>query len=299
VNDSPWSVDVDWGDGSAHTTFSATTQGSFGSKYHTYADNGALPYTVTVKVTDKDGGVGTATFKVTVSNVAPTVTTFTGTNVLYGPLVFGLTGSFSGSFYDPGLVDYPWTLSFNWDGNTSGPTTQVTTADPTGNHAFSVKPYFTSAGCTKTATVTVTDKDGGVGTKSATISVGMGNFLPPMTNQPVTDQLKNGQVLPVKVQIADCNGNPINGLSPSIGIVQGDQTTDVADNTLEPIAFSSVSSADTTGVMRQSGDGSYIYNLRINFGTSSLPATYTVVITPNILGYASTLTLRHKLYITK
>src|SRR3989440_6600556 len=70
--DSPWSVDVDWGDGSPHTTFSKSATGSLGSQSHTYSDNGA--YTVKVKVTDKDGGYGSATFKVTVANVAPTAT---------------------------------------------------------------------------------------------------------------------------------------------------------------------------------------------------------------------------------
>src|SRR5205814_4471651 len=58
--DSPWSVDVDWGDGSSHTTFSKTATGPLGSQSHTYADNGS--YTVKVKVTDKDGGYGSATF---------------------------------------------------------------------------------------------------------------------------------------------------------------------------------------------------------------------------------------------
>src|SRR6185436_9259053 len=70
--DSPWAVDVDWGDSSIHTTFNKTATGSLGSANHTYADNGQ--YTVTVKVTDKDGGYDSKTFKITVANVAPTVT---------------------------------------------------------------------------------------------------------------------------------------------------------------------------------------------------------------------------------
>src|SRR5204862_233819 len=41
-------------------------------KPHTYDDNGS--YTVTVKVTDKDGDFGTASFLVTVANVAPSAT---------------------------------------------------------------------------------------------------------------------------------------------------------------------------------------------------------------------------------
>src|SRR5207247_2030687 len=71
ANDAPWSVVVDWGDVSAHTTFSAA-QGSLGLKPHTYGDNG--DYTVTVTVTDKDGGTGSATFHVLVANANPSVT---------------------------------------------------------------------------------------------------------------------------------------------------------------------------------------------------------------------------------
>src|SRR5205807_9030839 len=69
--DSPWSVDVNGGDGSPHTTFSSSP-GPLGSKSHTYDDNGS--YTVTVTVTDKDGGSGSAQFTANVANVAPTAT---------------------------------------------------------------------------------------------------------------------------------------------------------------------------------------------------------------------------------
>src|SRR4029077_20850284 len=55
--DSPWAVDVNWGDGLPHATFNATTTGSLGTRSHTYGDNGS--YTVTVKVTDKDGASDT------------------------------------------------------------------------------------------------------------------------------------------------------------------------------------------------------------------------------------------------
>src|SRR5207245_2119445 len=68
VNDNPWTVDVDWGDGSLHTTFSLATQGAITAASHAYADNSTPPatgYTVAVKVTDKDGGTDSKTFKVT------------------------------------------------------------------------------------------------------------------------------------------------------------------------------------------------------------------------------------------
>ena len=96
MNDNPWSVDVNWGDGSTHTTFSQGTQGSLGSQSHTYADNGA--YTVTVKVTDKDTGSGQATFTVNVANIAPSIAISGNANVNEGS-PYSLT---LGAVTDPG-----------------------------------------------------------------------------------------------------------------------------------------------------------------------------------------------------
>src|SRR3989442_2880593 len=48
VNDTPWTVDVDWGDGSPHTAFSTATHGALGMKSHTYADNTTSPATATL-----------------------------------------------------------------------------------------------------------------------------------------------------------------------------------------------------------------------------------------------------------
>ena len=71
--DSPWTVDVDWGDGSPHGTATKATTGSLGSMSHTYAD-GPAGKEVTIRVTDTNGGVSSAqSFMVTVANVAPTV----------------------------------------------------------------------------------------------------------------------------------------------------------------------------------------------------------------------------------
>src|SRR5262249_46481788 len=77
--DSPWAVDVDWGDprSATHTTYNVTTTDAdgithqLGSPSHNYADNGT--YTVMVKVTDKDNASDTKTFEVVVANGAPTV----------------------------------------------------------------------------------------------------------------------------------------------------------------------------------------------------------------------------------
>jgi hypothetical protein len=61
---------VNWGNGTpAEVAVVSENSVSLGS--HTYADNGA--YTVTVTVTDDDGGIGSDTLTVIVNNVAPSV----------------------------------------------------------------------------------------------------------------------------------------------------------------------------------------------------------------------------------
>jgi hypothetical protein len=58
ANDNPWAIDINWGDGKPHTTYNAATQGAQSPSTHTYA---AGTYTITVKVTDKDGGTDSRT----------------------------------------------------------------------------------------------------------------------------------------------------------------------------------------------------------------------------------------------
>ena len=114
VNDNPWAVDVNWGDGSTHTTFNAASQGAIAAQSHTYIDGAPTTYTVTVKVTDKDHDSDSQTFTVTVANVSPTITSFTGTDTLTGVMVTA-TSTFKTGFSDPGLKDALWTAQYQWD----------------------------------------------------------------------------------------------------------------------------------------------------------------------------------------
>jgi hypothetical protein len=226
-------------------------------------------------------------------NQPPVITSFSGTSSLAGPLVF-VPSVFSGTFTDSN-TGTPWTATWSWDGGAvDGSATQ--TYNTTG--PFSQTHQFTTAGCTHSATVKIADKFGLFDTKTTSVSVGTGGFLPPMTNQPVTNKLRNGQVLPVKIQITDCNGVGVNNLTPAIRLNEGDQTS-VPDDASVLIQPPSVSNADTTGFMRSSGsDGSYIYNMSVNL--AKLNTDYTVVVYP--YGTAvpnNTLTLRHVIQATK
>jgi PKD repeat protein len=128
---------------------------------HTYADNGV--YTVTVTVSDGDGGVTQGTLTSTISNAPPFIT------AIGGPLSGdeGEELTFPVSAGDPGTAD---TLSYlwNWGDGTTPATLGATATHP-----------YPSEG-TYTVTVTVTDDDGGAATASRTIAIA--NAPPYVTN---------------------------------------------------------------------------------------------------------------------
>jgi PKD repeat protein len=94
----------------------ATSPSSGTSVTHTFANDGT--YTITLTVTDNDGGSDTSTLVVTIQNIPPTVTAISGP-------VTGLEGStlnFSATATDPGPIDQAnLTWSWNWgDGTANG-----------------------------------------------------------------------------------------------------------------------------------------------------------------------------------
>src|SRR5919198_5006508 len=163
--DSPWAVDVFWGDGTPHTTFTTTSTGALSTQDHTYADNGT--YTVSVKVTDKDGGTDTKTFTITVANANPAVTAAADQSANEGASTTFSLGSFS----DPGANDDPWSIDVNWGDGTAHSTF---TAATQGALASQSHKYDDSG--TYTVTVKATDKDGDAGT--ATFQVTVANVAP-------------------------------------------------------------------------------------------------------------------------
>ncbi len=140
----------DFGDGVTSTAQNPT---------HTYADNGVYPVTVTVD--DGQGHPATAATTATIVNVPPVPTA----TVASAALTCGQPAAFTGTFTDAGVIDQTWTWSINWgDGSPATTGSNALMATPiTANHD-----YGTNSG-PFTITLTVTDKDGGVG--SATTNV--------------------------------------------------------------------------------------------------------------------------------
>jgi hypothetical protein len=241
------------GGAAALATTYATATNTSGTTSCTFGDDGT--YQVLGRIFDKDDGSTTYSTDVTVTNVA---TGLSSPQFQFNPFTGVATAWIS--YGDPGWLD-DHTVVFNWgDGATSNPSpTGSEHGQPDATGTFNAgHPY--ALGCVANApSVTVTDDDGAATTHP--YSGGLDHYSVAF-QAPIQDGVRNivkpGNVIPVKLQITNCAGQPVLGKTLSINYVVGDIYDDAAGTTLLPV--DSVSGADTTGVMRQV-DGKYMYNL--------------------------------------
>jgi hypothetical protein len=224
--------------------------------------DGPTSATVRVRITDDLGLTGTSDARVDVTNVAPTVSAaFAASSVSCGANNATLTVTFS----DPAAAD-THSAVINWgDGNTQ-------TVSPA-TSPFSLQHTYALAG-TYTATISVSDDDGGTGnaTASVTVKLNTSGFLQPI-NADGTSVFKFNSTIPVKISFTNCDGSTPANLAPTIKLTMISGATPGLEIN-EPV---STSAADTTGVMRFSTN-QYIYNL----ATKPLPdssATYLITVT--------------------
>jgi hypothetical protein len=239
---------------------------------YTPADNGSG--TVTVTATDGEAGHTDAvdTFDWTALNVVPTVAApaFTSTSVdCRNSATLG-----SISFGDPGVNDANWSVDIDWG---DGSTHTTVTAATQGSVANQTHTYNTPGAYS--ATVTVTDKDGGVSdpvSSSNTVVVNQvyaTDFLPPFDDSTpsglIVNQMKNGRTVPVKATIKDvCTDSWVTSpASVTVGVKKvATPTTTPAADAVETYADAGASSGNTN-VFRWSADatapggGFWIYNL--------------------------------------
>lgn len=156
---------VDWGDG-ASSTINLPLGARSLSAQHLYANNrpGDAPYTITITVTDKDGGSDTDTTQITVRNVPPTVT---------------LTG--------PASANEGTTQTYNYTVSDPGPDAQTLTVDcgtagvlvaPAAGGSFECR--FPDGPATSAVTAKSVDADGAA-SNLANITVTVANLPPAIT----------------------------------------------------------------------------------------------------------------------
>jgi hypothetical protein len=227
-------------------------------------DNGSG--TVVVEAGDGEHAAVQDSFDWSAANVAPTlsalaVTGGTGTACIGGNTV-GLTFSWT----DPGSDD-TFTGAIDW-------------GDGSGTEPFSTSPVSTShtyAAGMYTILVDVEDDDGGSDSKNALVSLlyNTSGVLQPVNNTQAQNDpsiFKYGSTIPVKIQVTDCNGVIVPGLSPTISVQKLAGAT--PSGTDEGIV--STSGADSGTTMRWS-DPLYIYNLATK-SLADATATYRISI---------------------
>jgi hypothetical protein len=224
----------------------------------------------TVEVTASDGHGGTIkdSFDYSTINVAPTIT-----GIAVSPLqaLIGQPVSFTGTATDPGSADTTLPASLSWQWSKDG-----------GAYAAGANPFSTTfATCgSHSVSAKATDKDAGTSaafTASTSVQVYGGNWLPPL-QVGKDNMVQKGQVVPVKISVAGCDGLNLAGLNPEIRLAKGDPTAGI--NEADVVVPTSVSAADTTGFMRPVSDG-YIYNLRIpSDATVKANDIYTIRVSP-------------------
>jgi len=157
--------DWNFGDASAHAAGATPT--------HTYLDNGS--YTVTLTVSDGNGGTHAATSVAVITNALPQVVAGTASSLQSGEIL-----SFSGSFSDQGASDGPWSTSIDWGDGTAALNSSTSTQGAlNGSH-----PYFVTG--ILTLQLTAVDKDAGSGSASRIVTVTPRTVSLQITPNPIT-----------------------------------------------------------------------------------------------------------------
>ena len=261
---------VHWGDGTT------TSYGTIGVKTHAYGDGAPTSYAITVDLVDEDGTFldQANALSVTVNNVAPSLAapspTFT-----FNPYT-GVAGA-SISFSDPGWLD---TVSavFDWAGVAAAGTPVGVGATPPGPLTGTFTGIHVFTGCVAGAIgVTVSDDDYGSFNyqfaPANTLGVYTVRFMAPIKDG-ARNIVKLGNVIPVKIKVFDCHGNPVLNRTLTVLLVSGVTAEDIAagENLTDG---TSVSSADTGNQMRLA-DGHYMFNLATKGLKTGVP--FTIII---------------------
>ncbi|TWG90943.1 thrombospondin type 3 repeat-containing protein [Nocardioides sp. J9] len=206
-------------------------------------DDDVAEGTVTVTATDGEHATAELSFGYGATNVAPSVTASSTATA-------ACTTELTTAFTDPGTADtHAATISWG-DGSTE-------VVDPAVS-GFSASHTFAGNG-TFTATVTVTDDDGGTGSDSADFAtkVTPSGILQPINANGSQSTFKIGSTIPVKIRVTGCDGADVTSVTPTVSLAK------IGADTSGGVMEESMSAPATNGLaMRWSAtDAQYIYNL--------------------------------------
>ncbi|MHC4511796.1 MAG: PKD domain-containing protein, partial [Planctomycetota bacterium] len=165
-------VTIDWGDGNTSTADVDAASRTF-TATHRYVDDdptgtSADDYTITATVVDDDGGEDTASTILTVTNVAPAITTFDLSATLINE---NNTVTVAGSYIDLGSLDTV-TLSIDWgDGTISAVAVDQIAGTFTASHTYLDDNPTGTPTDDYILTATITDDDGDSNSVSFTVTV--------------------------------------------------------------------------------------------------------------------------------
>ncbi len=169
---SSWQATINYGDGSPLSVLNSVTPTSGIPLSRVYSDNGI--YTILISVTNDDGVLATASYTVTVGNIAPTPTihSISSTRITGTPITV------TGSATDPaGAAD---TLTLTWAVFIGSSTSASFTGS---GNSFAFTPTVSG---TYTIRLTAADEDGGSSFVTSTITVTNANTRPALSlNAPV------------------------------------------------------------------------------------------------------------------
>jgi hypothetical protein len=166
-------VAITWGDGASSAMTLAAGATTFTTPSHTYVDNNGTSagYPVSVTVTDDDNQTATTATTINVANVAPRNIAITPVAPSTATTPEKQVVNFTVSFDDPGVNDTE-TVVVDWGDGSARESLSFGT-----RHSFSISHQWSEADTAAhpdgkfPVSVTITDKDGGVGTKTVTETV--------------------------------------------------------------------------------------------------------------------------------
>jgi len=228
-------------------------------------DNGSG--SVTVQASDGEHPAVTDNFNWSAENLPPVVASPTWANTSVACRQPATLTNIS--FSDAGVIDYPWTVDINWNDGLTSFNTNSQGAQGNQIHTYNVPGMYT-------ATIGVTDKDGGYSSATSGSLIVLQTytikFLQPFDGSSpsnlITNTMKSGRVVPVKVTIYDdCAQTYVTDPATLVRIgVTGVASSGGSTDVVEVYSDAGASNGNTayfrwTSDLSAPGGGFWIYNL--------------------------------------